>query len=164
MRLGVWKSLQSIQHELKGKYKHTPSISMIHRTLNKSKVSCRRFTNTKVCPKSKESLLENIIEFKNTIDQLSDDEMVCLDETGFCNIGNSVYGYFPKGKQPIMHFVPKRLKMSLMMAIGHDHVINYKITRSLDILIFFGVYGVYKSLDIQCCNETETTIDIWSTC
>ena len=129
MRLGVWKSLQSIQHELKGKYKHTPSISMIHRTLNKSKVSCRRFTNTKVCPKSKESLLENIIEFKNTIDQLSDDEMVCLDETGFCNIGNSVYGYFPKGKQPIMHFVPKRLKMSLMMAIGHDHVINYKMQK-----------------------------------
>jgi transposase len=82
-----------------------------------------------VCPKNKESIRESLIQFRDTLDQLSDDEIVCLDETGFCNIGNAVYGYFPKGKQPMMHNVPQRLKMSLMMTIGNETVINYKLQK-----------------------------------
>ena len=122
-------SLTSIQHELNIRYQQVPSISTIHRMLNKSKVSRRRFTNTKVCPKNEQAIQENMVKFKDTIDKLSDDEIVCLDETGFCNIGNSVYGYFPKGKQPIMHNVPKRLRMSLMMAIGNNKIVNYRLQK-----------------------------------
>jgi hypothetical protein len=31
-------------------------------------------------------------KFKETIDNLHDNDIICIDETGFCNIGNAMYG------------------------------------------------------------------------
>ena len=64
--------------------------------------------------------------FANAMDLLRDDEIVCIDETGFCNVGNSVYGYFPKGRDPDAVLLKKREKLSCIMAIHPVHgVVSY---------------------------------------
>ena len=48
---------------------------------------------------------------------LQDDQIICLDETGFYNLGNSVYGYFPKGQIPQTRSFPRKERFSVLMAI-----------------------------------------------
>lgn len=55
--------------------------------------------------------------FKISLDSLNLENIVCLDETALSNIGNTNYGYFAKGKQPEAFHVPKKERLSLLMAI-----------------------------------------------
>jgi len=116
-------TLRSIQSHLS--YSSLPSISWIRKCLTKSKISRRRFTTSKVCTPNRSQLSELTQTFSNIIGSLSDDEIVCIDETGFCNIGNHTYGYFPKGKVPDDLLVSRRQKRSLVMAISSKHVISF---------------------------------------
>jgi len=123
----VFKTLEAIRDVLKAKQGWSPSLSTIHRVLKRCKVSRRRFVSHSVNPRSSDDMKRMTIEFKNRIDLLSNDEIVCLDETAFCNIGNANYSYFPKGKQPIQSFVPKRQKYSVLMAIYSQGVVAHDI-------------------------------------
>jgi transposase len=122
-------SLQSIQQCLSTEYSKLPSISWLYHMIRKCKVSRRRFQNSKVCPRKPEDLRHQTAIFKSKIDRLKDNEIVCLDETGFCNIGNSVYGYFPKGQIPTVEHVPRRKKLSLLMAISPSGIIKYTLQK-----------------------------------
>jgi transposase len=56
-------------------------------------------------------------DFGNKLSTFGDDQVVCLDETGFCNVGYVSYGYFPKGKQPTALRVRRRERYSVIAAI-----------------------------------------------
>jgi hypothetical protein len=36
--------------------------------------------------------------------------IICIDESGFSNVGNACYGYFPMGKLPVTTNVPNRVR------------------------------------------------------
>lgn len=120
----VFNTLKDIQQTLKIKHSIEPSLSTIHRVLKQCKVSRRRFNMCSVNPKMPCDMNTLFLNFKTTLEQFKDHQIVCLDETAFCNIGNASYSYFPKGKQPIQHFVPKRSKFSALMAIHPTGVIS----------------------------------------
>ena len=117
-------SLKQIRSSLKLDKK--PCLSWIHKSLRNLRISRRRFTNTKVCGRSSDSMKHLYEQFSISLNALKDHEIVCLDETAFCNIGNPTYGYFPKGKVPEQHSVPRRQRISLLMAIHSKGVISWK--------------------------------------
>ena len=55
------------------------------------------------------------------------DSIVCVDETGFSNIGNAFYGYFEKGKQPTYVCTKKKLKLSCAMAISSSEMLHHSL-------------------------------------
>ena len=109
-------TLHSIRESLNNIPK-VPSISWISYSLKKLHISRRRFTNTKVCSRDNESLMQLYKEFKEKINSLQDDQIVCIDETGFSNLGNTVYGYFPRGMIPETRAFHKREKFSVLMTV-----------------------------------------------
>jgi len=72
---------------------------------------------TKVCPRTSSDIVELTKQFKTVMDTLRDNEIVCVDETGFCNLGNATFSYFPKGQRPTTIHAPRRERASLVMAI-----------------------------------------------
>lgn len=115
-------TLQEVREKLETK----PSLSTIHRVLKNSKISRRKFETTKVCLKSKEEIKERYRDFDEQLKKLQDNEIVCVDETYLCNIGNPSYGYFKKGKHPIINSVPKRKRYSIIVTISSSKVISIK--------------------------------------
>lgn len=110
-----------------------PSISTIHRVLKTIKVSRRRFDTHKVCPRSAEEMKQRYLKFSEQIRNLQDDEIVCVDETYLCNIGNQSYGYFKKGMYPRTVNVPKRKKYSIIMAVSSTEVVSlHKQTKAFN--------------------------------
>jgi transposase len=97
-----------------------PSISHLHTCLRSARVSRRRFTSTKVCGRSSEDMRRLIQEFGQQLATFEDDEIICIDETGFCNVGNALYSYFPKGRNPNATIVTKREKRSVIAAIHSE--------------------------------------------
>jgi transposase len=110
-------TIGSIQSKLKHHYKNPPSWSWIHKLLKKCRISRRRFQTTKVYSRNEEMMKNRYKEFEEMLKRFNDSEIVCLYETGFCNIGNIYQGYFPKGKTPSVSKVHKRQRFSLAMAI-----------------------------------------------
>lgn len=67
--------------------------------------------------------------FFETLQKFTDDEIVCVDETGFCNINNPFFGYFPKGLSPQSINVRRRERRSLAMAIHPTTgIVSYKLS------------------------------------
>ena len=119
-------SLKAIQISLKNRHLNEyndrlPSLSWIHYTLKKAKISRRRFNHVKVCPRSKNEMDLLNESFKKVFDTLHDNEIVCLDETGFSNLSSACYGYFRKGENPEMIHVRSRERSSVIMAIHPEH-------------------------------------------
>jgi transposase len=110
-------SLKDIQNSILSHYKDIPSISTIYYCLKKIGVSRRRFNITKVNPRTKDEMMEKYNTFQDILEKFKDDEIVCIDETGLCNIGNINYGYFTKGQNPEIISVAKREKVSILMTI-----------------------------------------------
>lgn len=108
-----------------------PSISTIHNVLKRCKVSRRRFgkTGNVSCNKTSETFVNREINFKSLYLASNYNEIVCIDETGFCNIGNPVYGYFRKGKQPVIQSTKSRVKRNMVMAISSDDVLDFTISQ-----------------------------------
>ena len=71
-------------------------------------------------------MTERMLKFQEQINQCNNNEIACIDETGFCNVGNLAYGYFTKGKIPESKIEPRRKSISLIMAIQPDGIISYK--------------------------------------
>lgn len=118
-------SLQEILNNLK--YQKKPSLSWICKVLKKIKISRRRFQKLHhVTGVNIKSLDEKDLIFANKIIHIRNEEIVCIDETGFCNIGNAFYGYFEKGKNPDNINVKKREKYSTALAISIEGLIDFK--------------------------------------
>jgi transposase len=114
-------SIKEIQNSLKEFYPNKiPSISRIHRCLKQAKVSRRRFMNTKVCNANPQRLSDLYKSFSEQLEILKDNEILCIDETAFCNFNNQHYGYFNKGRTPLQQRVSKRERTSLIACI-HPH-------------------------------------------
>ena len=113
-----FSSLKDVQHALKSFYPlQVPSISRIYRCLKQANISRRRFSNIKVCNTNPQRLSELYRSFQSKLSTLSDNEIVCIDETAFCNFNNQSYGYFRKGKSPLQYTVSKRERFSLIASI-----------------------------------------------
>lgn len=93
-------SLHAIQSAIHNHFGTTmkPSISWIHKTLKLARISRRRIRDGGVCSRPSHDLAAMTRNFAKQLSCLTDQEIVCLDETGFCNVGNAVQGYFLKGK------------------------------------------------------------------
>lgn len=116
-------SLKSIVSQLST----SPSISWLSSCLKKTRVTRKRFVSTKVNTKSPEQMGLLFSSFQRQLDKYADNELVSLDETGFCNIGNVSYGYCKKGNTIVPNHVSRRKKLSVVMAIHPIHgVVSYK--------------------------------------
>ena len=109
----IQQAIQQVAPSLK-----PPCISWLAQALKKSRISRRRFQHSRVCGKSLGQMKEVYSTFRASWMALEGHHnIVCLDETAFANTGNSSYGYFTRGKNPIAHQVPRREKCSVIMAI-----------------------------------------------
>lgn len=107
-----------------------PSISTIHNVLKRCRISRRRFekTGNVSCDKTSDIFLTREQEFKTLFASLNNNEIICIDETGFCNIGNPIYGYFHKGRFPIVSSNRSRIRRNVVMAISSEDVVDYKMS------------------------------------
>jgi transposase len=104
-----------------------PSISYISKLLRLARVSRRRFTLTTLCPKNSLQMKELYQQFEKELNKYNDDEIVCIDETSFSNLGNEKYGYFNKGKTPEMANVLKRERYSVLMAVQPSGILQTEV-------------------------------------
>ena len=98
-------------------YKTVPSLSSIRRSLKAIGISRRRLSSI-VAIKGTGDRGDKMDTFKTIIEQIDDDEIMCLDETGFGTHNNAVYGYFPRGQVPIKPKYTRREKVSSIVAIS----------------------------------------------
>lgn len=97
---------------------YKPSLSWIHACLKKARVSRRRFISmASVNTRNMGEMKALYTAFENIVSAFTNDEIVCLDETGFCNVGNPFYGYHKKGMIPTSQHVRRRERSSMIMAI-----------------------------------------------
>lgn len=67
---------------------------------------------------------DNYQAFNEQLEKLQDNEIVCVDETYLCNIGNPSYGYFRQGKHPIINNGPKRKRYSIIATVSPTRVVS----------------------------------------
>lgn len=125
--LSVKEVLQSIR-SLYGD--QTPSLSWLRIVLKKCCISRRRFSTQRVCPRTYQHMQQMYRDFASSLSTIVNDEIVCLDEVSFCNVGNTSYGYFLKNKTPKSHCVTKREKFSVIMAITTSGVLCWQKHKS----------------------------------
>ena len=104
---------------------YKPSLSTIAKMLKRAKISRRRFTNHVRIRGQVDQ--ERIDKFKSDFVALDFESIVCIDETGFSNVGNSYYGYFRKGVQPESFITKKKLRKSSVVAISSNTIVHHKI-------------------------------------
>jgi putative transposase len=102
---------------------YSPCITTVARYLRKANISRRRFGNLY---KVKRHNLEREEEYKSWFRQQTMETIICIDETGFSNVGNACYGYFPRGKIPVTTNVPNRVKASCAVAVSSKGVLCYQ--------------------------------------
>ena len=110
-------------HTIQAAIPYKVSTSWIRQALKSACISRRRFSNLHVIL-NKKSQEAKIQTFKQTIRDIPLHEITCLDEVHFCNRGNTLYGYFPKGKKPTSDVSPRRLSKSCLMAISTSGVVH----------------------------------------
>ena len=70
-------------------------------------------------------LKQQRIDFLDMLKGILNDEIVCIDETCFCNIGNKTMVWYPKGQVvKDSYLVRKRERFSVCMAISSNGVIH----------------------------------------
>lgn len=118
----TFSSLTDLQKSLPYKV----SKSWLRIAIRKARVSRRRFTTVKISGATKDPT-HKIQAFKDFIQNVSLDQIVCVDETGFLNRANATYGYFPMGKKPKALCVRCRERFSCAMAISSSSILHYAI-------------------------------------
>lgn len=71
---------------------------------------------------------EKIITFKNLVASIPLDQIVSIDETGFCNVGNEFYGYGQAFKNVAIHS-PKRFKNTCIMAATTSGILCHSLSK-----------------------------------
>ena len=105
-------------------YKTVPSLSSIRRSLKAIGVSRRRLSSI-VAIKGTGDRGDKMDTFKTIIEQIDNNEIMCLDETGFGTHNNAVYGYFPRGQVPVKPKYTRREKVSSIVAISTKGMVVY---------------------------------------
>ena len=118
-------SLKAIRDHLS--FDKLPSLSWVRSALKSSRISRRRFQTSRVCTNKVTSLTERYVAFNESLQRFGNEDIICIDETGFSNVGNIAYGYFAKGKNPEHVTVPKRVRNSVVMAINSQGMISYQL-------------------------------------
>lgn len=95
------------------------SMSWVYRTLKTNRISNRRFSSSTVV-RSESDRMARLQDFSKQLSMLENNQIVCIDETGFCNIGNTFYGFYPMAKHPSIISVPSRQTVSVAVAIHPD--------------------------------------------
>jgi len=122
-----------------------PSLSHLYRALRAARISRRRFIASKVCPRSADNMEQLTRTFAVQLALLADHEIVCIDETGFCNSGMAMYSYFPRGKQPCAMHVPRRDKRSVLAAIHPSPLL-------------LGRASVHAAVDCRCADQRHRLV------
>ncbi|NBO50404.1 MAG: hypothetical protein EBU80_11940 [Chitinophagia bacterium] len=120
-------TLASISNALP--YAKKPSLAWVRSCIKKCAISRRCFKNVNVVRKDDEEMKRLLMDFKDKIENIRNDEIVCIDETWFINIGNRIAGYFTKGQQPEEIKVKERVKVSVCAAISVDGLICFQDQR-----------------------------------
>lgn len=120
-------SLRQFQGLLDTLAEKRPSLSWIRTSLRACSVSRRRFRISKTCPKTKEKTLEEYKSFWSLLKGFKDEEIMSIDETGFCSDGTFHYGYFNMGRTPEFAKTPRRLKKSLALAVLPSGAVHYQL-------------------------------------
>lgn len=118
-------TLKSIIHKLQ--LSKPPSLSWLRSVLKGSKIVRKRYTYSFVNPKTSDQMKTLYQEFERSLKSYNADEIVCLDETSFCNIGNAKFCYIRKGEKPSAYKVSKRETFSVVMAISTKGVVCHHI-------------------------------------
>lgn len=105
------------------------SKSWLRVALRKARVSRRRFTHVKTSGSTLDTE-PKVMAFKSLIQTIPLEQIVCVDETGFLNRGNSIYGYFPMGKCPKVIHNRSRERLSCAMAISSSRVLHASIQQT----------------------------------
>lgn len=71
---------------------------------------------------------EKIVTFKSLVANIPLDQIVSVDETGFCNVGNEFYGYGQAFKDIAIHS-PKRFKNTCIMAATTNGILCYSLQK-----------------------------------
>jgi transposase len=112
-------------HQIQKLLQYSPSLTSISTGLKKASISRRRFSyNIRVRGQAN---VERIEQFKEKFRSLPFDSILCIDETGFSNIGNVYYGYFKKGEYPVSLHTKNKQRRSCVVAISSSTVIHHKM-------------------------------------
>jgi transposase len=148
------------------------SISTIYKFLKRLKITYKR-VKTKYYYKSIQILQEKINTYKSIISKISDDKILCIDETYFDPNLKSNYAWSPSGT-PISHYkevITK--KQSLIAIISNTKVLSHKLyngninsTRFLSFLK--DSIGIYKDhyilMDNVRFHKTKEVTEYISNC
>ena len=142
-------TLESIQKYLQSNHYISPSLQWINHVLKKMKISKRKFNTIKIQTRNQEEIYD--LYKKHQIEkEQTNNEIICLDETSFCNLGTSNEGYFLKGKNPTVYNVRKRISYSVLMAINKENIISYEINDKA-----YNTYTFFNFIK-QLINKLET--------
>ena len=110
-------------------YLDVPCLSSIRRAMKQLGISRRRLRSINAI-KGNNDLAGKIDTFKTIIEGINNNEMMCLDETGFGTHNNAMYGYFPRGKVPDLIKCSKRDNMSCIVAISSTQgIVSMRLQR-----------------------------------
>ena len=101
------------------------SLSSIRRSMKANGITRRRLSSI-VAIKGTGDRGDKMDTFKTIIEHIDNNEIMCLDETGFGTHNNAVYGYFPRGRVPIKSKYAKREKISAIVAISTKGLVTYR--------------------------------------
>ena len=108
--------------------KHTTKLSL--KTISKymstndytrKKVSCQLFNKDS----AQLDILQN--KFRNRLNKINNDNIICIDETYFFSNSHASYGWSLKGKRIKKYVSYKRIKYSLLMAITTKGILAYEL-------------------------------------
>jgi transposase len=117
-------SLAQIKGMVSSRFGLSPSISCIRNILRELNIGRKAFVKGFIS-KDPNALKQQREDFLDRLKNISNDEIVCVDETGFCNIGNKTMVWYPKGKIIKDPFLArKRERFSVCMAISSHGVIQ----------------------------------------
>jgi transposase len=118
--------LNQVKETIQYHFPFTPSLSCIRNILKELKITRKQFTKG-IVSKNQDVLKEQRNQFLATLQCIPNEKIICIDETGFCNQGNVVKVWYPKGKYPKnTSYVKRREKYSVCVAISHSSILCYQ--------------------------------------
>ena len=123
--------LIDLQKIITSKIKHKLSLMTISRYLKKYKFT-RKKVNKKLYNKELEKLKTQQAIFNNKIkdEHITENDVICIDESYFMSYDTSNYGWSKQGKRIDCFEQSNPIKYSLIMAISNKKVLAYSINKN----------------------------------
>ena len=118
-------AMHQIKEDVHSKFNFSPSLSCIRSILKDLKIGKKNFTKG-IMTKDHETLYDERTSFLNKLKHISNERIICVDETGFSNVGNRMQIWFPKGAVPKDNVVlRKRERYSVCVGISVSGIVHY---------------------------------------